>query len=135
MWLVFALRSAIFAGVTSILAKCGIQRTGSAVTAAIRTVVVPALSFPKRDPRFGNDFIFCLSPSKTWFNIVCYPVRIQKAGGKNVDLGIFRAGPHPGQPAQRDRRYRCCNVILKSFVARVRPCDVSTAVWLLVPRP
>lgn len=29
----------------------------------------------------------------------------------------------------------CCNVILKPFVARVRPCDVNTAVQLLVPRP
>lgn len=29
----------------------------------------------------------------------------------------------------------CCNVILKPFVARVRPCDINTAVQLLVPRP
>lgn len=29
----------------------------------------------------------------------------------------------------------CCNVILKPFVARTRPCDMNTAVQLLVPRP
>lgn len=29
----------------------------------------------------------------------------------------------------------CCNVILKPFIARVRPCDVNTAVQLLIPRP
>lgn len=29
----------------------------------------------------------------------------------------------------------CCNVILKPFVARVRPCGVNTAIQLLVPRP
>lgn len=29
----------------------------------------------------------------------------------------------------------CCNLILKPFVARVRPCDVNQAVQLLVPRP
>lgn len=29
----------------------------------------------------------------------------------------------------------CCNVILKPLVARVRPCDVNTAVQLLVARP
>ena len=29
----------------------------------------------------------------------------------------------------------CCNLILKPFVARVRPCDINTAVQLLVPRP
>lgn len=28
-----------------------------------------------------------------------------------------------------------CNGILKNLVARVRPCDVNTAVQLLVPRP
>lgn len=40
MWLVFAAGSAFFAGVTSILAKCGIRKTESTVATAIRTVVV-----------------------------------------------------------------------------------------------
>ena len=29
----------------------------------------------------------------------------------------------------------CCNLILKPFVARIRPCGINTAVQLLVPRP
>lgn len=29
----------------------------------------------------------------------------------------------------------CCNVLLKPFVARLRPCDVNTAVRLLIPHP
>ena len=29
----------------------------------------------------------------------------------------------------------CCNIILKPLVARIRPCDVNTAVQLLVSRP
>jgi undecaprenyl-diphosphatase len=29
----------------------------------------------------------------------------------------------------------CCNVILKPLVARIRPCDVNTAVQLLISRP
>lgn len=29
----------------------------------------------------------------------------------------------------------CCNVILKPFVARPRPCDVHAEVLLLIPRP
>ena len=29
----------------------------------------------------------------------------------------------------------CCNLILKPFVARIRPCDINTAVKLLAPRP
>lgn len=45
MWLFFAVGSAFFAGLTSILAKCGIRRTDSTVAAAIRTVVVLAFSW------------------------------------------------------------------------------------------
>ena len=40
MWLLFAAGSAFFAGVTAILAKCGIRKTDSTVATAIRTVVV-----------------------------------------------------------------------------------------------
>ncbi len=40
MWLSFAIGSAFFAGITSILAKCGIKRTDSDVATAIRTIVV-----------------------------------------------------------------------------------------------
>ena len=29
----------------------------------------------------------------------------------------------------------CCNLVLKPLVARIRPCDVNTAVELLVARP
>lgn len=40
MWLLFACGSALFAGLTSILAKCGIRKTDSTVATALRTVVV-----------------------------------------------------------------------------------------------
>ena len=40
MWLLFAIGSAFFAGVTAILAKCGIRKADSTVATAIRTVVV-----------------------------------------------------------------------------------------------
>lgn len=40
MWIVFAFGSALFAGLTSILAKCGIRETDSTVATAIRTIVV-----------------------------------------------------------------------------------------------
>ena len=29
----------------------------------------------------------------------------------------------------------CCNLVLKPLVARVRPCDINTAVQLLIARP
>ncbi|MBR2371901.1 MAG: EamA family transporter [Clostridia bacterium] len=40
MWIMFAVGSAVFAGLTSILAKCGIKNTDSDVATAIRTIVV-----------------------------------------------------------------------------------------------
>ncbi len=40
MWLIMAALSALFAGLTAILAKCGIKKTDSDVATALRTVVV-----------------------------------------------------------------------------------------------
>ena len=40
MWFGFAVGSAFFAGITSILAKCGIRKTDSDIATAIRTIVV-----------------------------------------------------------------------------------------------
>lgn len=40
MWIGFAVGSAFFAGITSILAKCGIKETDSNVATALRTIVV-----------------------------------------------------------------------------------------------
>ena len=45
MWIIFALGSAFFAGLTAILAKCGIRKTDSTVATAIRTIVVLAFSW------------------------------------------------------------------------------------------
>lgn len=45
MWIVYAVGSAFFAGITAILAKCGIKKTDSDVATAIRTVVVLLFSW------------------------------------------------------------------------------------------
>ena len=45
MWILFAFLSAFFAGVTSILAKCGIKKTDSNVATAIRTIIVLLFSW------------------------------------------------------------------------------------------
>ena len=45
MWMLYATGSAFFAGITSILAKCGISKTDSDVATAIRTVVVLVFSW------------------------------------------------------------------------------------------
>lgn len=44
MWVLFAVGSAFFAGITSILAKCGIKNTDSTVATAIRTLVILPMS-------------------------------------------------------------------------------------------
>ena len=45
MWILFALGSALFAGLTSVLAKCGIRKTDSDAATAIRTIVVLIFSW------------------------------------------------------------------------------------------
>ena len=45
MWLVAAVLSALFAGITAILAKCGIKKTDSDVATALRTIVVLLFSW------------------------------------------------------------------------------------------
>lgn len=45
MWLLFAVGSAFFSGITAILAKCGIRKTDSSVATAVRTVVVLLFSW------------------------------------------------------------------------------------------
>ena len=44
-WLIMAILSAVFAGLTSILAKCGIKKTDSDVATALRTIVVLIFSW------------------------------------------------------------------------------------------
>ena len=45
MWILAAVCSALFAGLTSILAKCGIRKTDSDVATALRTIVVALFSW------------------------------------------------------------------------------------------
>lgn len=45
MWILFAFGSAFFAGLTAVLAKCGIKKTDSDIATAIRTIVVLIFSW------------------------------------------------------------------------------------------
>ena len=45
LWLIMAVLSALFAGLTSILAKCGIRKTDSDVATGLRTIVVLLFSW------------------------------------------------------------------------------------------
>ena len=45
MWVLYAFGSALFAGLTAVLAKCGIRKADSTVATAIRTIVVLVFSW------------------------------------------------------------------------------------------
>lgn len=69
MWVIFSFGSALFAGITSILAKCGIRKTDSTVATAIRTVVVLAFSWLMVFIVGSQSGIGDIS-SKTWIFLV-----------------------------------------------------------------
>lgn len=71
MWLLFAFLSALFAGLTAILAKCGIENMDSNVATAIRTIVVLIFSwvlFLSWECRM-EFFIYSEKPLR----FLCYP--------------------------------------------------------------
>ena len=69
MWILFAFGSAIFAGLTAILAKCGIRKTDSDAATAIRTIVVLIFSWIMVMITGSIGTIGSLS-SKTWIFLV-----------------------------------------------------------------
>ena len=69
MWILAACASALFAGLTSILAKCGIQKTDSNVSTAIRTVVALLFSWLMVWIVGSQETIWLLS-GKTWLFLI-----------------------------------------------------------------
>ncbi len=69
MWVFYAFGSALFAGLTSILAKCGIRHTDSDVATAIRTIVVLVFSWIMVFVVGAQDGIAAVS-GKTWLFLI-----------------------------------------------------------------
>ena len=69
MWIFYAFGSALFAGLTSILAKCGIRHTDSDVATAIRTIVVLVFSWIMVFVVGAQDGIAAVS-GKTWLFLI-----------------------------------------------------------------
>lgn len=69
MWLVFALLSAVFAALTSILAKIGIEGVNSNLATAIRTIVVVAMSWGMVFLTNTQSGIFDIS-KKSWIFLI-----------------------------------------------------------------
>lgn len=82
MWILMAVFSSFFAGITAILAKCGIRRTDSDVATAVRTGVVLAFSWlmaaisgsiPSAVQISSRSLLFlCLSGLATGASWLCY---------------------------------------------------------------
>lgn len=69
MWVIFAFASALFAGLTAILAKCGIRKTDSDAATAIRTIVVLLFSWLMIWIVGSGPTITSLS-AKTWIFLI-----------------------------------------------------------------
>ena len=82
IWIIAAILSAFFAGLTSILAKCGIKKTDSDVATALRTVVVLIFSWVMvfivgsqstiTDIKPQSLLFLILSGLSTGFSWICY---------------------------------------------------------------
>ena len=94
MWVIFAFLSAFFAGITSILAKCGIRKTDSNVATFIRTIVVVLFSllmvaivgsFPTLKNLSAKTIVFLvLSGLSTGASWLCYFRALQKGNINKV---------------------------------------------------
>ncbi|MDO4966652.1 MAG: EamA family transporter [Lachnospiraceae bacterium] len=69
MWLIFALLSAVFAALTSILAKIGIEGVNSNLATAIRTVVVVVMAWVMVFITSAQSGIFEIS-RKSWIFLI-----------------------------------------------------------------
>ena len=94
MWVIFAFLSAFFAGITSILAKCGIRKTDSSVATFIRTIIVLLFSllmvmivgsFPTLKNLSAKTILFLvLSGLSTGASWLCYFGALQKGNINKV---------------------------------------------------
>lgn len=69
MWIVYACLSAFFAGLTSILAKCGIKKTDSHAATAIRTIVVLIFACIMVFVSGSQNTVFTID-KKTWVFLI-----------------------------------------------------------------
>ena len=115
MWFWFALGSAVFAALTSILAKIGIDGVNSNLATAIRTVVVVAMAWGMvfltntqgglREISQKSWIFLILSGLATGASWLCYyralqigeaskvvPVDKRYAGDRNKSTGVYTSG-------------------------------------------
>lgn len=69
MWIIYACLSALFAALTSILAKIGLDGISSNVATAIRTIVILFMSWAMVFIAGSHNQVFNLSSKNWWFLI------------------------------------------------------------------
>lgn len=79
MWLVFALLSAVFAALTSILAKVGIDGVNSNLATAIRTVVVVVMAWGMVFLTHAQSGLAEIS-RKSWIFLICRDLQRVRRG-------------------------------------------------------
>ena len=85
MWFIFALLSAIFASLTSILAKIGIDGVNSNLATAIRTVVVVMMAWGMVSEISRKSWVFLiLSGLATGASWLCYYRALQMGEASKV---------------------------------------------------
>ena len=67
MWMIAAIMSAVFAGLTAILAKCGIKKTDSDIATALRTIVVLLFAWIMVFITGSADTISRIGPGELFF--------------------------------------------------------------------
>ena len=102
MWFIFALGSALFAALTSILAKVGIEGVNSTLATAIRTVVVLAMSW---------GMVFLTRAQGAW---------VRSAAGVGSSSS-YRGWP-PGRPG-------CATTGPCSLAGPLRWCPSTSSAW------
>ena len=81
MWFWFALGSAVFAALTSILAKVGIEGVDSNLATAVRTVVIVAMAWGIRQKSWVFLVLSGLATGASW---LCYFKALQMGDASKV---------------------------------------------------
>ena len=97
MWVLFAFGSAMLAGLTSVLAKCGIKKTDSTVATAIRTIVVLIFSWA---------MVFLVGSQNQLGSIGGKTLLFLVLSGLATEATVLLPGPagRPGQPGGPHRQ-------------------------------
>ena len=124
MWAIFAILSAIFAALTSILAKVGIEGVNSNLATAVRTIVVVLMAWFMVDISKKSWLFLILSGLATGASWLCYYKALQLGEVSKVVpidklsivITIILAFIFLGEQITLKTLIGCCLIIVGTFV-------------------